>query len=96
MNKYSVNKTPLSIQKEIALNHKVLRKKAKLSQAELAERSGVSLGSIKRFETKGEISLVFLLKLVHVLGRLNDFDKLLAHDDTMDNIEKLFSNKTRK
>ncbi len=96
MNKYSINKTPLSIQQEIAVKHKILRKKAKLSQTELAERSGVSLGSIKRFETTGEISLASLLKSLHVLGRLSDFEKVLTYDDIMENIDKLFSDKTRK
>ena len=52
------------------------RKEAKISQTELAERSGVSLGSIKRFENSGEISLASLLRIAVVLGYETDFDKL--------------------
>lgn len=52
------------------------RKEAKLSQVELANRSGVSLGSVQRFEQQGEISLSSLIKLAVVLGYENDFDSL--------------------
>jgi hypothetical protein len=43
----------------------------------LAKRSGVSLGSLKRFETTGQISLESLLLLADVLNRLDDFDAVL-------------------
>jgi len=36
----------------------------------------VSLGSVKRFETHGEISLSSLFRIAIVLGYENDFDKL--------------------
>jgi transcriptional regulator with XRE-family HTH domain len=52
------------------------RREAKISQAELAAKSGVSLGSVKRFETQGEISLSGLFRIAVVLGYENDFDKL--------------------
>ena len=74
---------------------RILRKKAGLSQVELAERSGVSLGSIKRFENSGQISLESLLKLIHLLGHLADFELILNTNNTNNSIEKLFSNKTR-
>lgn len=45
----------------------------KLTQEGLAQRSGVSLGSLKRFEHTGQISLESLLKLALVLGCLDDF-----------------------
>ena len=53
---YSLEPTPLEICVSIAKRHKKLRKKLSLSQAEMAERSGVSLGSLKRFENPGKIS----------------------------------------
>ncbi len=96
MNKYNIGKLPVEIVKEIALKHRKLRKNAKLSQAELAQRSGVSLGSIKRFETTGKISLGSLLKLVLILGRLEDFELILNEKDDFERIEKLFSDKTRR
>ncbi len=42
----------------------------------LAERSGVSLGSLRRFEASGKVSLQTLLKLAFTLGRLDDFNAL--------------------
>ncbi len=45
-----------------------------LSQAGLADRSGVNFHSLKRFEKVGLISLESLLKLALVLGCLDDFD----------------------
>jgi len=62
-----------------------------MSQEEMAERSGVSLGSLKRFENTGKISLDSLLKLMHLLGRLNEFDNLLLQKENLDDIKKLFS-----
>lgn len=93
---YSIKQTPNDILKETASRHRVLRKRLKISQEELANRSGVSLGSIKRFEQTGKVSFESLLKLVHVLGRLEDFDLILKPKDNFDNIEKLFSDKTRR
>ena len=52
-----------------------------LTQAGLAKRSGVSLGSLKRFETTGQIALESVLRLALVLDCLGDFDGLAADDD---------------
>ena len=81
---------------ETAYKHRDLRRKLKLSQAALADQSGVSLGSIKRFERTGKISFESLLKLAHILGRLSDFEALFKPQADLSEIEKLFSNKTRK
>lgn len=96
MNKYSVQKLPKDILLETAAKHRYLRKQQKLTQLELAERSGVSLGSIKRFEQTGKISFESLLKVAHLLGRLSDFEQLFPINDQLSTIEKLFSDKTRK
>ena len=95
MNKYSVDKLPRDVRIEIAYKHKKLRKQRGLSQVELAERSGVSLGSLKRFETKGQVSLESLLKLVFVLGRLADFESVLEPDKNLRHIEKFFDSKKK-
>jgi transcriptional regulator with XRE-family HTH domain len=49
-----------------------------LTQEELAARSGVTLGSLKRFERQGLIALDSLLNLALVLNCLDDFDRLAA------------------
>jgi transcriptional regulator with XRE-family HTH domain len=95
MMKFGLNKKPSDTLQEIAKRHKVLRKQVGFSQSELAKRSGVSLGSLKRFETTGQISLESLLLLADVLNRLDDFDAILKPIENLQAIEKLFSDKTR-
>lgn len=65
---YSVSATPIEVSKALAERHKALCKQLK----EMAERSGVSLGSLKRFENTGKISLESLLKLAHLMSHLMD------------------------
>lgn len=72
-NEFLSIKTPNEISREIADNMRLRRKEAKLTQKQLSIKSGVSLGSLKRFETIGEISLHSLLKLAIALGYEDDF-----------------------
>ncbi len=88
---YSIAPTPLEVSKALAERHRIQRKQLKMSQEEMAERSGVSLGSLKRFENTGKISLDSLLKLMHLLGRLNEFDNLLLTKENLDEVKKLFT-----
>ena len=59
--------TPQEINKKIAERLRLVRKRRKLSQERLSEKSGVSLGSVKRFERTGEISLFSLAKIAIAL-----------------------------
>lgn len=94
--KFGIRQTPSDLLQEIAARHKSIRKQKGFSQSELAKRSGVSLGSLKRFERTGQISLESLLKLIQILDRLEEFDLILKPGENLDAIEKLFSDKTRK
>ena len=71
----------LTIQKTIAKRLRAIRKKEGWSQAELARRSGVSLGSIKRFENKHEISFSSLVKIATVLGYAGEFHDLFVRSN---------------
>lgn len=93
---YGLNKKPADWMQEMAKRHKMLRKQAGFTQSELARRSSVSLGSLKRFETSGQISIQSLFLLIDVLGRLDDFDTILKPIENMKEIERLFSDKKRK
>ena len=68
--------TPKELGMEIAANLKKLRKQRKLSQTALAEKAGVSYGSMKRFEQTGEIALESLLKIAIVLGETEPVEAL--------------------
>ena len=71
-------KTPNDIAKELVEKIKQHRKKLKMSQARLATKSGVSLGSIKRFESKYEISLNSFIKILIALNLEQDLENLFT------------------
>ena len=74
---YSLNqKSPTEISEVVVKNLKIRRKKMKLSQFKLAEKSGVSLASVKRFENKFEIAFTSLIKLAIALDCESDFEIL--------------------
>jgi transcriptional regulator with XRE-family HTH domain len=89
MNPFSIDKNPTDILKELAQRTRTLRKEHKISQSELAQRANVSLGSYKRFESSGQISLDSLLRIAFILGKLNDFETVFQSSKHKD-IEKLF------
>ena len=79
MNSFLFNpKTPNEIAKELVEKIKQQRKKLKISQIQLAAKSGVSLGSIKRFESKYEISLNSLIKILIALNLERDLENLFT------------------
>ena len=69
------------LDKALALRVKDIRKRRGYTQESLADASGVSYGSIKRFETTGMISLISLTKIAIVLDCK---DQIV---DMFDNIE---------
>ena len=71
-------KTPGDLKQMIAMNVRACRKARKLSLKRLSEMSGVSYGSMKRFESSGEISLASLLKIAVVLNCTNAFEQLFV------------------
>ena len=77
-NQFLNQKTPNEIAKNLAEKIKQQRKKLKISQQELAQKSGVSLGSIKRFETKYEISLQSFIKIAIALDLDRNFENLFT------------------
>jgi transcriptional regulator with XRE-family HTH domain len=76
-------KTPTDMMSDLMIRFKTRRKSLKISQKDLATRSLVSLGSIKRFESSGHISLESLLKLALVLECLEDFEGICGEREEM-------------
>ena len=75
MNGFSLA-TPEQVSAALASRLKELRLARGWKQATLAERSGVSLASLRRFEETGKVSLQNLLDLAFALNRLDDFEAL--------------------
>ena len=73
--------TPQAVQRALARRFKSRRLARNLSQQGLAQRAGVSWGSLKRFEQKGLIALDSLLRLALILDCLNDFDTVGVEED---------------
>jgi len=69
-------KTAEEMDIELANRVRNIRKRRKISQEELSKKSGVSFGSIKRFETTGMISLLSLTKLAIALGCTDEITKM--------------------
>jgi len=67
-----------AISKSISNRFKSKRLALNITQSELALKSGVSLGSIKRFEITAEISLRHLIMIALVVGSTEEFTTLFA------------------
>ena len=73
-----LKKTPTEIDREIAQRVRAVRRRRKISQEKLSEKSGVSLGSLKRLERTGQISLLSLTKLAVALGMQQELERLFT------------------
>ena len=90
--------TAMEMQKAIASRMRDLRLELNLSHQTLSEKSGVSYGSLKKFEQTGKISLESMLKLAIILGCMDDFKTLFAPKSTEKalSLDELLENKKRK
>ena len=77
MNEY-IWETAEELDKKIADRVRLIRKRRSISQEKLAQISGVSFGSVKRFETTGQISLISLTKIAMVLDMADDLRQLFT------------------
>ena len=59
--------TAEELDQKLAQRVRNIRKRRSISQEKLASMSGVSYGSIKRFEASGQISLISLTKIAMAL-----------------------------
>lgn len=90
--------TPHEVARQIVQQAQAKRLSLDFSQKGLAERSGVSLGTLKKFERSGKISLESLLKIALVLESLEPFKALfkLPTPESITSLDKLMTNKKRK
>ena len=71
--------TPEEINMALAQRLSRIRKRRNISQKQLSEKSNVSFGSIKRFETSGQISLISLTKLCVALDCAEEIRNLFTN-----------------
>ena len=70
--------TAEELDKNLALRVRKIRKRRKISQQKLADLSGVSYGSLKRFETSGQISLLALTKIAMALDMADELRNIFS------------------
>lgn len=70
--------TPDEVAAGLAARMKQLRLARDWRRETLAERAGISAGTVKRFESSGQIGLDNLLKLALALGCLDQFEPVFA------------------
>ena len=63
---------------DVAKREKERRRRMGITQEALARKAGVSLGSLRRFEQKGDISFASLVSLCYALGCQEDLTTLFS------------------
>ncbi|MBA4853770.1 helix-turn-helix domain-containing protein [Emticicia sp. BO119] len=91
---------PSKAQRKLTDNIRKRRLLMELTQEELAERSGVALPTLRKFEQKGIISLESFLKLLLVVGGLEEMiDSTKPNKplfNSIDDVLKKHNRSTRK
>ena len=83
--------SPSSIMEELKTKFKDKRLEQNLTQEGLSSKSGVSLGSLKRFESTGQISLESLLKISLTLDCLEEFRAIAnKKEDEINSLDDLY------
>ena len=70
--------TAEELDKKLAQRVRNIRKRRSISQEKLSAMSGVSYGSIKRFESSGQISLISLTKIAMALDIADELRNLFT------------------
>jgi len=80
--------TPLSVAQAVAERAKQRRTAMRLTQAELAQKAGLSLSTYRRFEQQGQIAFSGLLQIAFALDCMSDFNTLFSSQSwaTMDDM----------
>ena len=92
------NKTNLDILHEIGTMIRIKRIANKMSQEDLAEKTGISRGTLSSIENAGRsISLEHIIRIFKVLGMIEDFETLInrAMLVTINNENELYRERFR-
>ena len=70
--------TPEELDQKLAQRVRKIRKRRSITQEKISTISGVSYGSIKRFETTGQISLLSLTKIAIALDLADELRNIFT------------------
>ena len=88
--------SPFDTMISVAQRAKALRLEQNITQQELADKAGIAIGTVKRFEKIGEIQFNHLLRIALVLGRLEEFFDIFAPVDVPASLYELKETKPRQ
>ena len=88
--------SPFDVMLLVAQKAKTLRLEQNITQQELADKVGIAIGTVKRFEKCGEIQFNHLLRIALVLGRLDEFSDIFAPVDVPHSLYELKNDKPRQ
>ena len=88
--------SPIDVMISVAQRAKTLRLEQNITQQALADKVGIAVGTVKRFEKSGEIQFNHLLRIALVLGRLEEFFDIFALSDVPDSLYALKDIKPRQ
>jgi len=71
-------RTPTEVASDLGQRIEALRLARNWRRATLAERAGVGLSTVQRFEKTGHITIENLLKIADALDRLHELEQLFA------------------
>ena len=75
---FNIQKTPAQLMMGVAERAAKRRKALELTQAQLAQRADVSLGSLRRFEQTGRIAFESLVRICIALDCEDELDALFS------------------
>lgn len=87
---------PSDVMQRTAQRAKALRLEQNITQQELADKVGIAVGTVKRFEKTGEVQFNHLLRIALVLGKLEDFSNIFAVNDVPISLYNLKAEKVRQ
>ena len=88
--------TPADVMLQTAQRAKASRLEQNITQQELADKAGIAVGTVKRFEKTGEVQFNHLLRIALVLGRLDEFKTLFTADDVPASLYEFKAAKVRQ
>ena len=82
-------RSPVWVAEELGRRVRRLRLEQGWTQDELAERAGVGLSTLKKFEASGQGTLARFLRLAAVLGVIEECSKLFSESHTLESLDAI-------